>query len=364
MTTLDIKLFGLLVVERGDRPVVAFQGRRGKDLLSYLLLHRETAHTREQLATLFWGHLDGHKARHCLNTALWRLHQDLAAAGIPAHALLCADAETVGFNPASAARLDVAEFEARCAWADHLPPHQDERRAMLYRQAAALYRADLLVDCYEDWCLLERERLNYLYLRVLGWLLTYHAGRGEHDAAIGYGQRILAVDSLREEVHRTVMRSYLAARQPTAALRQYRLCERIVREELDTELMPETRALLPLMIGDGMPSRAAPTASRGVAHAVPAPLAADLVAVLAALTEAAALVERVGAHVRDATTILERAIARDVHDDLGATIDILADWPPERPPLDRVLLLLADASLALAPSHAPERERGAPGISA
>ncbi len=340
MTTLDIKLFGLLVIERGDRQVVAFQGRRGKDLLSYLLLHRETAHTREQLATLFWGHLDGHKARHCLNTALWRLHQDLAAAGIPAHALVRADAETVGFNSASAARLDVAEFEARCAWADHLPPHQDERRAMLYRQAAALYRADLLVDCYEDWCLLERERLNYLYLRVLGWLLTHHVGRGEHDAAIGYGQRILAVDPLREEVHRTVMGSYLATRQPTAALRQYRLCERIVREELDTELLPETRALLPLVIG------------------------ADLVAVLAALTEAAALVERVGAHVREATTILERAIARDAHDDPGVTLDILADWPPESPPLDRVLLLLADASRALAPSHAPERERGAAGISA
>ncbi len=362
MTMVEITLFGVLAVGRGDGATVAFQGRRGRDLLAYLALHRETAHTREQLAALFWGDLDDRKARHCLNTALWRLHQDLAAAGIPPSALLRADAETVGFNGAGAGRLDVAEFEARCAWAAGLPsgPGQDERRAALYAQAAALYRGELLVECYEDWCLLERERLGLLQLRALGWLLGHHAGRGEHEAALGYGRRILAADPLREEVHRAVIGVQLAAGQPAAALRQYRQCEEVVRRELGTEPLPETRALLPLLLG----ADRAPGGERAAGPMSAARTGPDLSAALASLREAADLAERMGAYLRDATALLERVIARDGQDAPAAIEPLLADRPPGKPALSRVLTLLADASQTLTPSHAPERARGSPRIPA
>ena len=101
-----------------------------------------------------------------------------------------------------------------------------------------------MLDCYEDWCLVERERLGRLYLGALGQLLTFHSQRQEYDAAMDCALRVLACDPLREEVHRDLIQLYLDAHQPAAALRQYRACEEVLRRDLGVDPMPETRALL------------------------------------------------------------------------------------------------------------------------
>ena len=80
MSTIDITLFGTLSIEHKGCAITRFQGTRTKDLLSYLLLNRDANHSREYLAGLFSGHLEDQKARHCLNTALWRLQSVLGAA--------------------------------------------------------------------------------------------------------------------------------------------------------------------------------------------------------------------------------------------------------------------------------------------
>jgi DNA-binding SARP family transcriptional activator len=70
------------------------------------------------------------------------------------------------------------------------------------------------------------------------------AVRGDLEAAIGHGQRLLADDPLRETVHREVMRLYFRNGQRAEAIRQYERCARLLAEELEVEPMPETRALL------------------------------------------------------------------------------------------------------------------------
>src|SRR6185312_13202009 len=70
---LEIKLFGVFMAERDGKPLDRLPSRKVRDLLAYLLLNRRTPRAREQMAALFWPELDGDKARHCLNTALWRL---------------------------------------------------------------------------------------------------------------------------------------------------------------------------------------------------------------------------------------------------------------------------------------------------
>jgi DNA-binding SARP family transcriptional activator len=206
-------------------------------------------HSRDQLAGLFWGELNDQKARHCLNTALWRLKQVLAGLEGDNQAYLRIDGETIGFNTASNVWLDVAEFEAHCKLAKHVEWGAPVRQAELYRQAVALYGADLMLDCYEDWCLFERERLGRLYLGALGQLLTFHSQRQEYDAAIDCALRVLACDPLREEVHRDLIQLYLDAHQPAAALRQYRVCDEALRRDLGVDPMPETQALLRCIVG-------------------------------------------------------------------------------------------------------------------
>jgi tetratricopeptide (TPR) repeat protein len=154
------------------------------------------------------------------------------------------DGQTLGFNPLSDVWLDIAAFEEGCQRAEDLGPEPTDQRGAVLREAIALYRADLLVDCYADWALLERERLRLLYLRALSRLFELHRQRGEIDDAINAAQRLLAIDPLREEIHRDLVELHLHAGRPQVALAQYDACATVLRRELAVEPMPETRALL------------------------------------------------------------------------------------------------------------------------
>src|SRR3954454_484984 len=79
VSTLRIKLFGSLDLERDGRALARFPSRKVRDLFAYLALNRQTIHSREHLAGLFWGESDDERARHSLNTALWRLNGVLSA---------------------------------------------------------------------------------------------------------------------------------------------------------------------------------------------------------------------------------------------------------------------------------------------
>jgi DNA-binding SARP family transcriptional activator len=251
--TLRIKLFGSLELERDGHPLARFASRKSGELFAYLALHRKSSHTREHLAGLFWGDSAEERARHTLNTTLWRINRVLEPAGTPAQerGYVRVSPQQIGFNSASGVWLDVAEFESRCALAEQA--ESANQRAALYSQAIALYRGDLLADCYEDWCIVERERLQGLYVRALARVMAYNSSNTQYDLAIDCARRILSCDPLREEVHRDLIRLHLDSGQPAAALRQYRQCEDLLRDELGVEPAPETRALLAPILGAGSP---------------------------------------------------------------------------------------------------------------
>jgi DNA-binding SARP family transcriptional activator len=248
VSTLRIRFFGSLDLERDGQALGRFPSRKVRDLFAYLTLNRETAHAREHLAGLFWGDSDDEKARHSLNTALWRLNGVLTdGVGDRGRAQLRITPQEIGFNPAADFWLDIAEFESRCALASNCST--PDQQAALYSQAITFYTADLLTDCYEEWCIQERERLQCMYLRTLGELLKYHSRRGSNEAAIDCARRILAVDALREEVHRELIQLYLTTGQTASALRQYRVCEELLQRELAVSPMPETQVLLVQILG-------------------------------------------------------------------------------------------------------------------
>jgi DNA-binding SARP family transcriptional activator len=156
--------------------------------------------------------------------------------------------QEIGFNAATDFWLDVAEFESRYTLAERAS--SADQQAVLYSQAVSFYTADLLTDCYEEWCIQERERLQYMYLRALERLLSYHADRKHFEDAIECARRILACDSLRESVHRELIELYIAAGQSASALRQYRQCEDVLEREMAVAPMHETQALLTRILGD------------------------------------------------------------------------------------------------------------------
>jgi DNA-binding SARP family transcriptional activator len=89
--------------------------------------------TREYLAELFWGDSDRQRARHALNTALWRLQGVLDGDTQRRNTYLLVDSQSIGFNRHSDVALDIADFEDRCTLADQLGSQSADQQATLYR---------------------------------------------------------------------------------------------------------------------------------------------------------------------------------------------------------------------------------------
>ncbi len=245
MSVLHISLFGSVRIAHGGWSSEAKVTRTAQVLLAYLLLYRHRAHPREVLAGLFWGDRSENRARNCLSTALWRLRCALEPEGIPRGTyLVTTPAGEIGFNRESDHWLDVAVFEEQTDQVLTKPIHAvDAADVCKLEHALQLYDGDLLEGFYDDWALRERERLRLLYLDSLAYLMRCYKHHGVYEESLVCGRRILDHDPLREEIHREVMRLYLASGQRALAVQQYGACCEILAAELGIPPMEETQAL-------------------------------------------------------------------------------------------------------------------------
>lgn len=233
MPTLQISLLGDVRVLADGKPLALFPTRKTRSLFAYLVTHRSRTHTRAHLAGIFWGDYPEARAHRNLNTTLWRLRHAL-----PENCLLV-EGDSIGFNPAGDYWLDVAAFEANCATPD--TALTECTRAL--EEALGLYRGDFLEGWYEDWALIEGERLRLLYLRALHDLIDCYQASGALPQALECARRLLEKDSLREDAHRRLMELHAALGQRQAALAQFAECERVLKEEVGIAPARETVAL-------------------------------------------------------------------------------------------------------------------------
>lgn len=80
--------------------------------------------------------------------------------------------------------------------------------------------------------------------------MQYYTHHHIYEKGIACGQKILKIDGLREEVHRHLMRLYVAHGERTLAIRQYEVCGRLLQEELGVLPMLETQAVYQEVMGD------------------------------------------------------------------------------------------------------------------
>lgn len=241
MKRLQIRLFGQLEVMDGGRVLTGFATRKSGELFSYLALHRDRLHPRESLAGMLWGEVSEDCARRSLRTELWRLRKVLGPR--IAQELLAVRGGRVGVRSNGDLWIDTAEFEDTLAplrgAADELTAQDCGRMA----RALELYRGELLAGLNESWCLGSRERFREMYAASLEKLMRFHENRRAWGPAIVLGKRLLRFDPWNEPVHRVLMLCFWRQGNRVAALRQYRRCAELLRDEFDVEPMPETAAL-------------------------------------------------------------------------------------------------------------------------
>ena len=252
MSQLTLHLLGAPGIVRHGAPV-AVDTRKATALLAYLAVTGRS-HARETLAALLWPEYDDEHARAALRRTLSTLR---AALGEPYIAI---DRETVGLIPGAGLWVDVAEFHARLAVCrTHGHPAADVCHACLapLAEATALYRDDLLAGFtlrdsaeFDDWQFMQAETLRGELVEALEKLARGQSARGDFAGALVSARRWLALDPLREEAHRQVMRLYAWAGQRNAALRQYRECVRILEQELGVAPLAETTELYEAVKGN------------------------------------------------------------------------------------------------------------------
>jgi DNA-binding SARP family transcriptional activator len=189
-------------------------------VLAYLALHDRML-PRSQVAGTLWLDASEERATASLRSALWRLRRpgDALVEVSPSHLQLAAGV-TVDYREAvghARALLDeVGGGEA------------------LERNPGYLSR-ELLPGWWEDWVLVERERFRQLRLHAL------EAGCRRLTRAGRFAQ---ALEPLRESAHRLLIAAHLAEGNRAEALRQYRLYQRLLREELALDPSPQIQTLL------------------------------------------------------------------------------------------------------------------------
>ena len=214
-------------------------------LLAYLLLHRDTPQSRQQIAFLFWPDSTDAQARGQLRKLYYRMRRRLP----DADRYLLAETQTVQWLPEGPYTLDVAEFERALDEAERALDEAERARDEAARaridqaleQAVHLYHGDLLPSCYDDWIIPLRARLSQRFVHALERLIALLQEDREYERAIAYAERLLRYDPLHETCYQALMRLHALTGDRARALRIYHTCATVLQRELDVEPSPSTR---------------------------------------------------------------------------------------------------------------------------
>jgi DNA-binding SARP family transcriptional activator len=245
MSTLKIQLFGKFCVRRNEQALDGLDARKIQELFCYLLLHRDHSLPRETLASILWPETTTTQSKKNLRQALWQLQSALGSQSEPANdRLLLVDQDWVQLNSEADLWLDVAEFEQVFNLVQKTSGQEmDSSIAQLLEKTVQFYQGPLLEGWYQDWCLLERERLQSMYLAMLDKLMSFSEVHYDYETGLLYGMRIMCYDRARERTHRRMMRLYYLLGDRAEALRQYERCAAALDEELGISPSKSTQAL-------------------------------------------------------------------------------------------------------------------------
>ncbi len=208
-------------------------------ILFYYLANNPQTHDRGQLAEWMWN--GAANPRGSLRVALKSIRNHLGGN------IITATRGTVAINREHDYVLDVEEFDNLIQLAGKVVGATE--RAHL-RDAIEIYRGDFLEDViidetflYDEWLLLERERLRQQALAAYDRLVEMSREQGDYEAGIRYAQALLQVEPWRESAHRHLMWIYNHLGRRAHALNQFDLLEEVLAEKFDVSPTEESFAL-------------------------------------------------------------------------------------------------------------------------
>jgi DNA-binding SARP family transcriptional activator len=230
-------------------------GRNGKALtiLKYLLANRRRPVSQDHLMGWLWPESNLKKARWSLNSAIHGLRKLLGgcSSSLSSNCVTLEDGY-YRLSPTLRVTTDVDELDERYEKGRRLEREgRMPAAAVEYERAIDLYRGDYLIeDLYEDWTMVERERLSNAYMDMLGRLAVHYMETGQYQESIRGCYRVLEKDRCHEDSYRLLMRCYARLGLRGRAMHQYRICKQILGQVYGTSPSPETKTLYASLLRD------------------------------------------------------------------------------------------------------------------
>jgi DNA-binding SARP family transcriptional activator len=116
-----------------------------------------------------------------------------------------------------------------------------DQQIKAFEEAVALYRGDFMQNVYDAWTEELRAYYREQYFRLLETLTVLAQKMEDWLRSIQWARKILKDDPYREDIHCFVMRAQAALGKKEAIKEQYKMLQRLLKEELGVTPSAETQ---------------------------------------------------------------------------------------------------------------------------
>jgi DNA-binding SARP family transcriptional activator/TolB-like protein len=218
-----LELLGTLSLRGDERPVpVAPRQKRPLGLLAILGLGGRQGLSRNRIEAFLWPESSESHARHALDQTAYAIRHALGSDSI------LSKGRELRLNP-ELVRVDVWEFEQAVSSRD-------------WATAAGVYKGTLLEGFHvgdsrelESWIDTARARLRLDYQTAVEALANLSAEAGDHSQSVSWWRRLASSDPLSAGATKKLMLALAVAGDRASAVKQARLYQERVRQELEIE---------------------------------------------------------------------------------------------------------------------------------
>ena len=237
-----LAILGPIEVDRPGAGRLALGGRKPRQLLALLVLHRNRAVPADRLAASLWGEAPPKGAEVTLRSHISHLRRRLADAALDQALVTGPTGYTLVLAPG---QVDADRFaELVGLGQEALGLGHSERAVGLVRDALGLWRGRPYADLDDvDAAAVEEARLQELHLVALETLATAQLACGRHGEVIGELQGLVAAHPFRERFCAQLMVALYRSGRQADALAAYTATRERLAEELGLDPGPELQDL-------------------------------------------------------------------------------------------------------------------------
>lgn len=247
MEKIDVYFLGNYKILLNNENITTKFSKKALGLLCYLIMNNDKFHYREKLASMFWENYKRESGYSNLRYALWQIRKVFKK--YTDEEVIIAKGKNVISISKDLINSDVNMYLDFIKQSNEVNISLEEKKNLLI-SASKLYKGDFIENFYiydisnfNDWFFNEREYLQRMYFDVQLRLSDIYIKQKEIRAAITELNKLIAIDSLNEEVYYRVIKYQYMSGNRASAINTYKKLKLTLRNELNISPSSEIQGL-------------------------------------------------------------------------------------------------------------------------